>query len=379
MKRRRGNCADKPISKSALSNDYSKEYKLPLKYDKRWRLNFIYESIKSKVSNYDAAGNQIKTNIDNKKLDEFELIIHLYFDFCQKEKFKKFKNIRSSQGNLPVFKYRQEILESVKNNQITIIAGDTGCGKSTQIPRYLIEADYDKIACTQPRRIACLSLAKRVSYETLNEYRTQVAHQVRFERTRTKHTKILFLTEGVLLRQIQTDPMLKQYNIIVVDEVHERHVFTDFLLGILKCLITKRSDLKVILMSATINIELFSKYFNNCVVIKIPGRTFKINVEYLPNNKSDLKSNKIDVTPYIKLMQLVDKKYSQEERGDMLIFLSGLSDMQSVYDAAKEYAIESKRWIVLLLHSSLSISEQDKVFDIPPQGKCCFCRYSTLN
>lgn len=92
---------------------------------------------------------------------------------------------------------------------------------------------------------------------------------MRFEKTRTKHTKILFLTEGVLLRQIQTDPNLSQYNFIVVDEVHERHVFTDFLLGILKCLIKQRSDLKIILMSATINIDLFSNYFDNCVIVKV--------------------------------------------------------------------------------------------------------------
>lgn len=114
-----------------------------------------------------------------------------------------------------------------------------------------------------------MSLAKRVSYETLNEFRSEVAYQVRFEKTRTKHTKILFLTEGVLLRQIQTDANLSQYDYIVVDEVHERHVFTDFLLGILKCLIRKRQNLKIILMSATINIDLFSNYFDNCVIVKV--------------------------------------------------------------------------------------------------------------
>ena len=114
-----------------------------------------------------------------------------------------------------------------------------------------------------------MSLAKRVGYETLNEFKTEVAYQVRFEKTRTKHTKILFLTEGVLLRQMQTDSSLDQYDLIVVDEVHERHVFTDFLLGILKCLVRQRESLKIILMSATINIDLFSNYFNDCVIVKV--------------------------------------------------------------------------------------------------------------
>jgi len=138
-----------------------------------------------------------------------------------------------------------------------------------------------------------------------------ISIKVRFEKTRTKFTKILFLTEGVLIRQIQTDPNLMQYNIIVVDEVHERHVFTDFLLGILKCLIRQRSDLKIILMSATINIDLFSSYFDDCVIVKIPGRTFKIDVEYIPVKKEKdptSKTNKIDAGPYLRIMQMIDKK-----------------------------------------------------------------------
>ena len=108
---------------------------------------------------------------------------------------------------------------------------------------------------------------------------------------------------------MQSDPTLSQYNFIVVDEVHERHVFTDFLLGILKCLIKQRTDLKIILMSATINIDLFSNYFDQCVIVKIPGRTFKIDVEFIPTTKDkDSKSSKLDVAPYIRLMQLIDKK-----------------------------------------------------------------------
>ena len=124
---------------------------------------------------------------------------------------------------------------------------------------------------------------------------------------------------------MQTDPSLTQYNIIVVDEVHERHVFTDFLLGILKCLIRQRTDLKIILMSATINIDLFSNYFDDCVIVKIPGRTFKIDVEYIPVKREkealSKKSNKIDVGPYIRLMQLIDKKVNTAFLHHSIIFL----------------------------------------------------------
>lgn len=119
-----------------------------------------------------------------------------------------------------------------------------------------------KIACTQPRRIACISLAKRVGYETLNEYGSEIGYQIRFDKKKSQMTKVLFLTEGLLLRQVSSDPSLSFYDVIVLDEVHERHLHADFLLGIVKCLIQQRKDLKIILMSATINIKLFQEYFN---------------------------------------------------------------------------------------------------------------------
>ena len=245
------------------------------------------------------------------------------------------------------------------------------------MPQYLLNAGYDNICVSQPRRIACISLQKRVAYETHNEFGTQIGYQIRFEKSKSKQTKILFLTEGLLLRQVSTDPMLKNYNVIILDEVHERHLSCDFLLGVMKCLIHQRShDLKVILMSATINIELFSKYFGDCPVISVPGRLYPIKVDYFPIPKikfslSD-KSSRIDGSPYLRILQMIDDKYDSKERGDLLVFLSGLSEINSVGDLLKQYAKDNQKWIILYLHSTLSIAEQDKVFDIPPEGvrKC---------
>lgn len=126
------------------------------------------------------------------------------------------------------------------------MAGDTGCGKSTQVPQYLLQAGFSKIVCTQPRRIACVSLSKRVAYETLNDYGSQVGYQIRFEKTKTQATRICFVTEGLVLRQISADPMLSDYDIVVLDEVHERHLAGDFLLGVMKCLVMSRKDLKLV-------------------------------------------------------------------------------------------------------------------------------------
>ncbi|XP_012261756.2 probable ATP-dependent RNA helicase DHX34 [Athalia rosae] len=315
-------------------------------------------------------------DLTDQQMLKFQEIINLYLDFKQKEKFSKLKKLRETQANLPVSQYREEIVNAVKNERVVIIAGDTGCGKSTQVPQYLYKAGFGKIACTQPRRIACISLAKRVAYETLTENRTEVGYQIRFEKQRNQETKITFITEGLLLRQVSGEIGLSHYDVIVLDEVHERHLHGDFLLGIMKCVINQRNELKLILMSATINIQLFSNYFAKeaVKVIQVPGRLYPIQLHYRPIAIDDLrqKNDRFNPSPYVQIMQMIDKKYPQEEKGDLLIFLSGMSEITAVVDNAKEYASKTKNWIVLPLHSTLSIAEQDKVFDYAPDNvrKC---------
>ncbi|KAK0083179.1 hypothetical protein PV325_009214 [Microctonus aethiopoides] len=314
--------------------------------------------------------------LNDKKLSIFKEIIIVYLDFKQKEKFTKLKKLRECQANLPVAKQRQEIIEAVKQERVVIIAGDTGCGKSTQVPQYLYAAGFGAIACTQPRRIACISLAKRVAYETLTENQNEVGYQIRFEKQRNQETKITFITEGLLLRQVSGETGLAQYDVIVLDEVHERHLHGDFLLGIMKCLIYQRPDLKLVLMSATINIELFSNYFakEEVKVIRVPGRLYPIKLMYRPTaiEQARYKNDRFNPSPFIQILQIIDDKYSPTEKGDLLIFLSGMSEITAVVDAAKEYAQKKNNWIILALHSTLSIAEQDKVFDYAPDGirKC---------
>ncbi|XP_055333449.1 probable ATP-dependent RNA helicase DHX34 [Paramacrobiotus metropolitanus] len=297
-----------------------------------------------------------------------------YIDFLEKQELQKLRKLRQSQANLPIANYRQRILDALHSHSLVVVSGDTGCGKSTQVPQYLLKAGFDKICCTQPRRIACISLSKRVAFETLNEYGSQVAYQIRFEKTKTAHTRIVFMTEGLLLRQIGTDPLLSQYDVLVLDEVHERHLHSDFLLGVVRCLMEQRQNLKIILMSATINIELFATYFNDAPVIQVPGRLFPIQVVYTPVSVESRSSSsaRLNPLPYVRILQMIDKKYSEKERGDVLMFLSGINEITTVVEAANEYAQQTRRWIILPLHSSLSLREQDKVFDIAPDGirKC---------
>ncbi|CAD5124250.1 DgyrCDS12547 [Dimorphilus gyrociliatus] len=354
------------------SRKLSKKFSLPLNYEKKFKMNY---SLSRHALKYLAVSQRdYDRGLTDEKIKEFKQILLYYVDFCQKAKFAKVQKLREDQRNLPIFAYKEKILEEIKQNQVVVVAGDTGCGKSTQIPQYLLEAGYSNIACTQPRRIACISLSKRVGYETFNEYRTQVAYQVRFEKSRTKATRILFLTEGLLLRQLQNDPLLSQYSVVVIDEVHERHIHTDFLLGIMRCIMLQRTDLKIVLMSATINIDLFSSYFEDCPVLRVPGRLYPITLNYKPIGIEEKasRSERLNPGPYIRILQLIDHKYPANERGDLLMFLSGMAEIMAVVEAARAYSEHNKRWIILPLHSSLSIEEQDKVFDIAPDGvrKC---------
>ena len=218
--------------------------------------------------------------LTRQRILEFAYVIELYLDCLKKQEETRIKKLREAQENLPISKYRNEILKAVQENQVVLVAGDTGCGKSTQVPQYLMAAGYESIACTQPRRIACISLCKRVAYETLNEYGSEIGYQIRFDKSKTSHTKILFITEGLLLRQVSTDSMLSAYHVVILDEVHERHLSCDFLLGIMKCLTIQRPDLKILLMSATINIELFSQYFNHCPVIQVRNNLLFLSLNF---------------------------------------------------------------------------------------------------
>lgn len=359
--------------RSATESKKTKKLNLPKKYNKRYKVNvnLKYPS-RELLSRYGDSDDEDEESLTTSKLKEFRTIYLYYLDFCQKQQFNKLVKLKTDQANLPIAKYRNTIITAVEKHRVVLIAGDTGCGKSTQVPQYLMAAGFDRIACTQPRRIACISLAKRVSFETLNEYGDQVGYQIRFEAQKSSSTKIIFLTEGLLLRQIQSDPHLSQYNVIVLDEVHERHLQGDFLLGILHCLLEQREDSKIVLMSATINIELFSNYFENAPVIQVPGRLYPIQLEFVGAKEGETQAEKLDPRPYLRIMQRIDYKYPSDERGDLLIFMSGMREISTLVEAAKVYASQTERWIVLSLHSSLSIAEQDKVFDIAPEGvrKC---------
>uniref|UniRef100_A0A665V782 RNA helicase n=1 Tax=Echeneis naucrates TaxID=173247 RepID=A0A665V782_ECHNA len=351
---------------------------LPKEYDARYRINVSVCSrdVEERLGKPGHRSKQDRRSSGpgSQEISDCRLALLHFLDFSQRQSFGKLAKLRREQKNLPIFQYRDRIVELVRSQPVVVVAGDTGCGKSTQVPQYLLSAGFDNITCTQPRRIACISLAKRVSFESLNQYGSKVGYQIRFETTRTTVTKLLFLTEGLLLRQIQQDATLAQYHVVIVDEVHERHLHCDFLLGVLRSLVAERPDLRLILMSATINIKLFSEYFSSAPVLQVPGRLFPIQVIYqpIPPEEQPSRSEKLDPRPYLRILQGIDQRYPPEERGDLLLFLSGVAEISTIQEACQIYATHTRRWIVLPLHSTLSLAQQDKVFDIAPPGvrKC---------
>eukprot|EP00727_Mastigamoeba_balamuthi_P007742 m51a1_g3589 hypothetical protein (1286) ;mRNA; f:1155521-1162077 len=359
---------------------------LPKVYDARYRVGFALVH----GSGAPARTPRGLERVPSERLATFRTALHMYADFCMKRKFQRLVKLRRDRAALPIAAHRDEILAAVASNSVTVVAGDTGCGKSTQVPQYLLEAGYSSIACTQPRRIACISLCRRVAVETLNEYGSKVAYQIRFDSSTTAATRIVFLTEGVLLRQVASQALLERYDVVIVDEVHERHLFGDFLLGILRDVVGRRAGtLKLVLMSATINVKLYSDYFCGAPVILVPGRLFPIEVRFFAQDKPtsgvEIQQNeaeesqkpnratgRLDCKPYLAILDMIEKQYPADERGDVLIFMSGMREILTLAEEVRREFGQRRKWIILVLHSAISVEEQDKVFDIAPDGvrKC---------
>src|SRR3569623_3043896 len=223
---------------------------------------------------------------------------------------------------LPVSGRRREIAEALKNNQVVIVSGETGSGKTTQLPKICLELGRGKdglIGHTQPRRIAASSTAKRIAQELGTPPGESVGFKVRFNDTLSKGAWVILMTDGILLAETQTDPLLKQYDTIIIDEAHERSLNIDFLLGYLKQLLPKRPDLKVIITSATIDPERFAKHFEGAPIIEVSGRTYPVEMRYRPVLNDDEDGRDRDMQQAI--LEAVDE-LARLGPGDELIILS---------------------------------------------------------
>ena len=226
-------------------------------------------------------------------------------------------SIKEQRESLPVFKLRSSLIKAIRENQLLIVVGDTGSGKTTQMTQYMAEEGFAEngiIGCTQPRRVAAMSVAKRVAEEVGCRVGQEVGYTIRFEDCTSPETKIKYMTDGMLQREVLLDPDLKRYSVIILDEAHERTISTDVLFGLLKKTLKRRPDLKLIVTSATLDAEKFSNYFNQCPIFTIPGRTYPVEILYTKEPESDY----LDAA-LITVMQI----HLSEPPGDILLFLTG--------------------------------------------------------
>lgn len=259
---------------------------------------------------------------------------------------------------LPVSQKRDEIIKAIKQNQVIVICGETGSGKTTQLPKMCLDAGLGvrgMIGHTQPRRLAARSVANRIAEELKTETGNVVGYKVRFSDVLSDKSLIKLMTDGILLSEIHYDAFLSKYDCIIVDEAHERSLNIDFLLGYLKRLIIKRHDLKIIITSATIDPQRFSKHFNDAPIIEVSGRTYPVDIEYRDTETEDGETRDLQRS----IADCVDE-ISHHDRGDILVFLSGERDIRETADYLSKQNLHNTEILPLL--ARLSAAEQNKIF-----------------
>lgn len=260
---------------------------------------------------------------------------------------------------LPIIERLDEVSQLIADNQVIVLCGETGSGKSTQLPKICLSLGlgvFGRIGHTQPRRIAARSLASRIASELDQQVGQSVGYKVRFADRVSEDTHIKLLTDGMLLAEIQRDPYLNEYDTLIIDEAHERSLNIDFLLGVLKQLLRKRRDLKLIVTSATIDPQRFSRHFENAPIIEVSGRTYPVEVRYMPPPE-DEESGGIDVQQGI--LDAVDE-LSTLDRGDILIFFSGEREIREAAETLRKHKMRSTE--VLPLYARQSPAEQARIF-----------------
>lgn len=273
---------------------------------------------------------------------------------------------------LPVYEQKEKILECLKTNQVIVVQSPTGSGKTTQIPVILHEAGYSQtgaIAVTQPRRIAALSVSEFIAKQLHTSYPGLVGYKMRFEDKTDTTTKIKIMTDGILLQEMKLDPWMTKYSVVMVDEAHERSLNIDFVLGLLKRVLAARPDFKVIVSSATMNAEAFSKYFNNCPIVSIDTVTFPVAMVYdPPMGKTTTATAAGSEYLLAKIEKVVERALDNDDKGDILIFLPGEKIIKDCIKRLSYANFRSKIHLVPL-YGRLSKEEQEKVFDNAPFGR----------
>ncbi|GFG40919.1 hypothetical protein Cfor_11095 [Coptotermes formosanus] len=285
--------------------------------------------------------------------------------FCPKKKL----SLQETRRSLPIFPFRDDLIQAIKDHQILIIEGETGSGKTTQIPQYLYEAgftrDGKKIGCTQPRRVAAMSVSARVAQEMGVKLGNEVGYSIRFEDCTSERTVIKYMTDGTLHREFLSEPDLQSYSVMIIDEAHERTLHTDILFGLVKDIARFRPDLKLLISSATLDAQKFSDFFDEAPIFRIPGRRFPVDIYYTKAPEADY----IDAC-VVSVLQI----HATQPLGDILVFLTGQEEIETCQELLQERSrrlgSKIRELIILPVYSNLPSDMQARIFQpTPPNAR----------
>ena len=270
-------------------------------------------------------------------------------------------------ASLPIYPYREDLIQAVEDHQVVVIVGETGSGKTTQIPQYMWEAGFakgdSKIGCTQPRRVAAMSVSARVANEAGVKLGNEVGYSIRFEDCTSEKTKLKYMTDGMLLREFLGEPDLASYSVMMVDEAHERTLHTDVLFGLVKDIARFRPDIKLLISSATLDAEKFSEYFDFAPIFRIPGRRYPVDIMYTKQPEADYLDAAI-----VTVLQI----HVTQPPGDILVFCTGQEEIETAEEILKQRmrSMGSKvpELAVAPIYASLPSDLQAKIFEPPPEG-----------
>ncbi|RAO71208.1 uncharacterized protein BHQ10_007220 [Talaromyces amestolkiae] len=317
-------------------------------FDDAQKINFIMDS---------------RLEGDQKPLTKEQRMLQQQLDAAE----KKAASIEETRKSLPVYQFRDEIIQAIHDHQVLIIVGETGSGKTTQIPQFVHEAGYTKngmkIGCTQPRRVAAMSVAARVAEEMGVKLGNEVGYAIRFEDKTSDKTILKYMTDGMLLRELLTEPDLGGYSCLIIDEAHERGVSTDLAIALLKDIAKARPDLKLLISSATMDAQKFQKYFDDAPIFNIPGRRYPVDIHYTSQPEANYLAAAITTVFQIHITQ---------GPGDILVFLTGQEEIeaaeQSLQETARKLGGKVPEMIIAPIYANLPTELQTKIFEPAPPG-----------
>ncbi len=281
----------------------------------------------------------------------------------------KASSIEDTRKSLPIYTFRDDLLQAIGEYQVLIIVGETGSGKTTQIPQYLHEAGYTKdglkVGCTQPRRVAAMSVAARVAEEMGVKVGNEVGYSIRFEDATSDKTILKYMTDGMLLREFLTEPDLGAYSALMIDEAHERTLHTDILFGLVKDIARFRPELKLLISSATMDAQKFAKYFDDAPIFNIPGRRYPVDIHYTPQPEANYLAAAVTTIFQIHITQ---------PRGDILVFLTGQEEIEAaelnLQETARKLGSKVPEMIICPIYANLPSELQSKIFEpTPPKAR----------